>query len=143
VIRRGPFGNPSALSVHRQRIILVLKSGLSSHVTARSPYWDDDIGECKDVKCVGKETAGNRVERVQDFTAGRETRSRGKLVDVARLEKEYFDRRPDLEDANQLVVFGTSGHRGTSLNSTFTEAHVLAIPRRSAITARRKGLRES
>jgi phosphoglucomutase len=49
------------------------------------------------------------------------------LVDVARLEKEYFDRKPDLEDANQLVAFGTSGHRGTSLNGTFTEAHVLAI----------------
>jgi len=49
------------------------------------------------------------------------------LVDLARLEKEYFDRKPDLEDANQFVVFGTSGHRGTSLNGTFTEAHVLAI----------------
>jgi phosphoglucomutase len=49
------------------------------------------------------------------------------LVDLARLEKEYFDRRPDLEDANQLVAFGTSGHRGTSLSGTFTEAHVLAI----------------
>ncbi|HXJ88330.1 MAG TPA: phosphoglucomutase (alpha-D-glucose-1,6-bisphosphate-dependent) [Candidatus Binatia bacterium] len=49
------------------------------------------------------------------------------LVDLARLEKEYFDREPDLEDANQFVVFGTSGHRGTSLNGTFTEAHVLAI----------------
>jgi len=49
------------------------------------------------------------------------------LVDLARLEKEYFDRKPDLEDPNQLVAFGTSGHRGTSLNGTFTEAHVLAI----------------
>jgi len=49
------------------------------------------------------------------------------LVDLARLEKDYFDRKPDLEDANQLVGFGTSGHRGTSLNGTFTEAHVLAI----------------
>ncbi len=48
-------------------------------------------------------------------------------MDLAMLEKEYFDRKPDLEDANQLVVFGTSGHRGTSLNGTFTEAHVLAI----------------
>jgi phosphoglucomutase len=43
------------------------------------------------------------------------------------LEREYFERKPDLEDPNQLVVFGTSGHRGTSLNGTFTEAHVLAI----------------
>jgi len=49
------------------------------------------------------------------------------LVDLARLEKEYFDRKPDLDDPNQLVAFGTSGHRGTSLNGTFTEAHVLAI----------------
>ncbi|MGA9155350.1 MAG: phosphoglucomutase (alpha-D-glucose-1,6-bisphosphate-dependent) [Candidatus Sulfotelmatobacter sp.] len=49
------------------------------------------------------------------------------LVDLARLEKEYFDCKPDLEDANQFVVFGTSGHRRTSLNGTFTEAHVLAI----------------
>ena len=49
------------------------------------------------------------------------------LVDVDKLEKEYFDSKPDLEDANQLVAFGTSGHRGTSLNGTFTEAHVLAI----------------
>jgi phosphoglucomutase len=49
------------------------------------------------------------------------------LVDVVRLEREYFDRRPDIGDRNQLVSFGTSGHRGSSLNSTFTETHVLAI----------------
>ena len=49
------------------------------------------------------------------------------LVDLSRLEKEYFDRKPDLDDVNQSVAFGTSGHRGTSLNGTFTEAHVLAI----------------
>jgi phosphoglucomutase len=49
------------------------------------------------------------------------------LVDVVRLEREYFDRRPDIGDRNQLVSFGTSGHRGSSLNNTFTETHVLAI----------------
>jgi phosphoglucomutase len=49
------------------------------------------------------------------------------LVDLARLEKEYYQRRPDLSDPNQLVSFGTSGHRGTPLNGTFTEAHILAI----------------
>ncbi len=49
------------------------------------------------------------------------------LVDVARLEREYFERRPDMGDPNQRVSFGTSGHRGTSLNGTFTEAHILAI----------------
>ncbi len=50
-----------------------------------------------------------------------------KLVDVVRLEREYYERRPDIEDTNQLVSFGTSGHRGSSLNGTFTEAHVMAI----------------
>jgi phosphoglucomutase len=49
------------------------------------------------------------------------------LVDLARLEREYCQRRPDLSDPNQLVSFGTSGHRGTSLRGTFTEAHILAI----------------
>jgi phosphoglucomutase len=49
------------------------------------------------------------------------------LVDLARLEREYYERRPDLSDPNQLVSFGTSGHRGSSLRGTFTEAHILAI----------------
>ena len=49
------------------------------------------------------------------------------LVDVARLEKEYFERRPDVQDPNQLVSFGTSGHRGSPLHGTFTESHILAI----------------
>ncbi len=49
------------------------------------------------------------------------------LVDVARLEREYSKRRPDLNDPNQMVSFGTSGHRGSPLHGTFTEAHILAI----------------
>jgi phosphoglucomutase len=49
------------------------------------------------------------------------------LVDVARLEKEYFERRPDVNDPNQLVSFGTSGHRGSPLRDTFNEAHIFAI----------------
>src|SRR5512139_2820232 len=49
------------------------------------------------------------------------------LIDVAQLEREYFERRPDLRDPNQMVSFGTSGHRGSPLQATFTEAHILAI----------------
>jgi phosphoglucomutase len=49
------------------------------------------------------------------------------LIDVGQLEREYFDRRPDLSDPNQIVSFGTSGHRGSPLHGTFTEAHILAI----------------
>jgi phosphoglucomutase len=49
------------------------------------------------------------------------------LVDPAQLEQYYYKYRPDLGDRNQLVSFGTSGHRGSPLNASFTEAHILAI----------------
>jgi phosphoglucomutase len=49
------------------------------------------------------------------------------LVDTARLEHEYFARRPDMDDPSQRVSFGTSGHRGSSLLGAFNEAHILAI----------------
>ena len=49
------------------------------------------------------------------------------LVDVTRLEREYFEHSPNVEDPNQLVSFGTSGHRGSSLRASFNEAHILAI----------------
>src|SRR5215470_2188792 len=49
------------------------------------------------------------------------------LVDVGRLEREYFEREPDVSDRRQLVAFGTSGHRGSSLHGAFNEAHILAI----------------
>jgi len=49
------------------------------------------------------------------------------LVDLARLERDYFERKPDLEDPGQRVSFGTSGHRGSSFRGSFTEAHILAI----------------
>ena len=49
------------------------------------------------------------------------------LIDLGRLESDYYKRQPDLANPNQLVAFGTSGHRGTPLDGTFTEAHILAI----------------
>jgi phosphoglucomutase len=49
------------------------------------------------------------------------------LIDVSRLERDYFTRRPDLDDPEQHVRFGTSGHRGSPLRGSFTEAHILAI----------------
>src|SRR5271163_663847 len=49
------------------------------------------------------------------------------LIDVAQLERDYFERRPDLDDPEQLVSFGTSGHRGSPLRGSFTESHILAI----------------
>jgi phosphoglucomutase len=62
------------------------------------------------------------------------------LVDLARLERDYYQRRPDIADPNQRVSFGTSGHRGTSLRGTFTEAHILAITQAICDYRRSKGI---
>ncbi|MFC8182009.1 phosphoglucomutase (alpha-D-glucose-1,6-bisphosphate-dependent) [Rhodococcus sp. NPDC057297] len=48
------------------------------------------------------------------------------LVDVAQLITAYYSRTPDVSDPGQQVVFGTSGHRGSSLDSAFNERHILA-----------------
>src|SRR5215472_2231789 len=49
------------------------------------------------------------------------------LVDVGRLLRAYHEERPDPSVPGQRVAFGTSGHRGSSLDATFTESHILAI----------------
>jgi phosphoglucomutase len=50
-----------------------------------------------------------------------------RLVDLAALERAYYDRSPNPDDPLQQVSFGTSGHRGSSLTTSFNEAHILAI----------------
>ena len=62
------------------------------------------------------------------------------LVDLAQLERDYYERRPNLDDPNQLVSFGTSGHRGSSLRGTFTEAHILAITQAICEYRREQGI---
>ena len=49
------------------------------------------------------------------------------LVNVAKLVTAYFSESPDASNPAQAVVFGTSGHRGSALDSTFNESHVLAM----------------
>jgi len=49
------------------------------------------------------------------------------LVDITALLAAYADRVPDLDDPAQRVVFGTSGHRGSSLEGAFTDTHIAAI----------------
>ncbi|HWN12322.1 MAG TPA: alpha-D-glucose phosphate-specific phosphoglucomutase, partial [Candidatus Dormibacteraeota bacterium] len=49
------------------------------------------------------------------------------LINVPRLVTAYYTGRPDPSVPGQRVVFGTSGHRGSSLDNAFNEAHILAI----------------
>ena len=61
------------------------------------------------------------------------------LVDLARLERAYYERKPDMDDPAQLVSFGTSGHRGSPFHGSFSEAHIAAITQ--AICDYRRGQR--
>jgi phosphoglucomutase len=65
---------------------------------------------------------GARISALAGLPAPKEM-----LVNLARLERDYFERRPDLSDPNQMVRFGTSGHRGSPFSASFTETHILAI----------------
>ena len=49
------------------------------------------------------------------------------LVNIPRLVSAYYTTWPDLDDPAQRVSFGTSGHRGSSLRNTFTDAHIAAV----------------
>ena len=61
------------------------------------------------------------------------------LADPARLEREYYERKPDPGDPRELVAFGTSGHRGSSLRGSFNEAHILAVTQAICDYRRRQG----
>ncbi len=53
--------------------------------------------------------------------------SKENLTDVAELVSLYYETQPDVSNPDQRVAFGTSGHRGTSLKTSFTEDHIMAI----------------
>lgn len=68
--------------------------------------------------------------------AGKKAESRD-LVNIEKLVADYFDIHPDVTIAEHKVTFGTSGHRGTSLNGSFNEDHIAAITQ--AIVEYRRG----
>jgi phosphoglucomutase len=62
------------------------------------------------------------------------------LIDVDRLISDYHTRKPDMSDPQQRVSFGTSGHRGTPFDGSFTESHILAITQAICDYRRDKGI---
>src|SRR6266478_6397479 len=74
-----------------------------------------------------KHTVAERNQLMEISPLAGKPAPKNMLVDLSRLEREYYERRPDIGDPDQLVSFGTSGHRGSSLRATFTESHILAI----------------
>jgi phosphoglucomutase len=64
----------------------------------------------------------------------------GILIDVRALEREFFERVPDPGDIRQRVAFGTSGHRGTPLDGSFTAAHIAAITQAICEYRRQNGI---
>lgn len=62
------------------------------------------------------------------------------LIDLDKLEHEYETRQPDLSDPNKLVSFGTSGHRGSPFDGSFTKAHILAMTQAICDYRKSKGI---
>src|ERR1700759_2497375 len=73
----------------------------------------------------GRRTAPCQDGRMADPRAGQPAAPED-LVDVAKLVTAYYVLHPDPGEAAQRVSFGTSGHRGSALSSTFNEDHILA-----------------
>ena len=63
-----------------------------------------------------------------------------RLVNVSRLVAAYYDQRPDPSVPAQRVAFGTSGHRGSSFDATFNEAHVVAMSQAICLYRREQGI---
>lgn len=83
----------------------------------------DEFGN-NDVDIVGGKNA-SLGEAMTDPRAGT-IASAADLVDIPHLVSTYYTVVPDLDDVGQRVAFGTSGHRGTSLDGSFNEAHIAA-----------------
>jgi phosphoglucomutase len=62
------------------------------------------------------------------------------LVNLDGLEQAFYQREPDMDDPTQLVSFGTSGHRGSSSNGTFTDKHIAAVTQAICDYRRQQGL---
>src|SRR5450432_3133996 len=62
------------------------------------------------------------------------------LIDVPKLVSAYYTEVPDPQTASQRVAFGTSGHRGSSLNRAFNEAHILAVTQAIVLYRRKAGI---
>src|SRR4029453_40076 len=106
---------------------------VSSRATAPSPSMRQTSGKRNRARCRSGEAVVEKI--VTHMTQERATLSpmAGKpapqsiLVDLARLEQAYYERKPDTNDPSQLVIFGTSGHRGSPFIGSFTETHIVAI----------------
>jgi phosphoglucomutase len=64
----------------------------------------------------------------------------GMLINIPRLVTAYFVNRPDPAEPSQRVAFGTSGHRGSSLDHAFNEAHILAITQAICLYRKQQGI---
>ncbi|MGO9438237.1 MAG: hypothetical protein ACLP00_28530 [Terracidiphilus sp.] len=62
------------------------------------------------------------------------------LINVAKLVAAYLTEQPDPSVPAQRVAFGTSGHRGCSLDNSFNEAHILAITQAICLYRNQQGI---
>src|SRR5215472_19340221 len=71
-------------------------------------------------------SVGGRIGRMAANSRAGQPAQPEDLIDVAQVVTAYYTVEPDPDIVDQQVVFGTSGHRGSSLDAAFNEAHILA-----------------
>src|SRR5262252_46884 len=96
--------------------------------------------DCRDIelrryeKMSSKPVAATGISPLAGKPASKEL-----LVDLAQLEKLYYENGLDLGSPAQMVIFGTNGHRGSPFHRSFTEAHILAITQAICDYRRKEG----
>src|ERR1700719_340461 len=106
----------------------------NSPVTGRSPNTPARSGTQDRARC-HEEDPAMTISPLAGKPAPKEM-----LIDPVQLEREYYARRPDLDDPEQRVSFGTSGHRGSPFRGSFTEAHIAAITQAICDSRRAQGI---
>src|SRR6266704_1921145 len=98
----------------------------NSPVTERLPNMQPTSGRWSGVRCPETKNEERTKQMAISPLAGKPV-DPSMLINVPRLVTVYYTGRPDPSVPGQRVVFGTSGHRGCSLDNAFNEAHILAI----------------
>ena len=97
-------------------------------------------GRHLECRALSGETSGKGRSAMQVSPLAGKPADASILINVPRLVTAYYTGRPDPSVPGQRVVFGTSGHRGSSLDNAFNEAHILAITQAICLYRKQQGI---
>src|SRR6266403_1184629 len=115
----------------------------SSPATGRFPNMQLTFGRWNHARCYRVTVESHiqvEVSNMEISPLAGKPADQSQLINVPRLVTAYYTRQPDPAVPAQRVVFGTSGHRGSSLDNAFNEAHILAITQAICLYRKKQGI---